>query len=135
MIKAAFMLAQATNPTEQFLGSWVAAAMVVLAGITALFGIVEFFATKREVKTLQERVASAEQDLKELRDKLDRDKTEVICAGSERAKNLHIRIDELQIQLGTVNGQFQAQIGAINGQLKNVTELLSELVKAKIHEK
>jgi predicted nuclease with TOPRIM domain len=110
--------------TEQFLGSWVAAALVIIAGIAALFGIVEFFATKREIKALEGRLAKTEEDLKRLSDKLDRDKTEVIQAGSTRANNLHIRIDELQ-----------QQIGLVQGELKTLTPLLAEFIKEKIHAK
>jgi hypothetical protein len=121
--------------TSSFLGSWVGAAIIIVGGLAALLGIIELFATKREVTALEKRLDATDQALRDLSTKLDQDKDTVINAGSERAKNLHIRIDELQISLGTSNAQTQAQIGAINGQLTAVTALLGELVKAKIHEK
>jgi hypothetical protein len=128
------MLAE-TEVSNGFLGSWVGAAIIIVCGLAALLGIIELFATKREVTALEKRLDATDRALSDLSTKLDRDKDTVINAGSERAKNLHIRIDELQISLGTTSGQTQAQIGAINGQLQTVTTLLGELVKAKIHAK
>ncbi len=119
--------------TEQFLGSWVAAALVIIAGVGALFGIVEFFATKREVKSLETRVTTMEGDLKELyakldRDKdallakMDRDKSEILAAGSTRANNLHIRIDELD-----------RSSSAMSGHLKTISELFAMVLKKEIN--
>ena len=110
------------NVTEQFLGSWVAAAIVLLVGIAALFGIVEFFATRREVNALKERVDRADKAIEALTVKLDTTKTEVLNAGSIRAANLHIRCDQI---LGTQS--------EMKGQLSSFTSLLAELLKKEIH--
>lgn len=119
--------------TEQFLGSWVAAAIVLIAGVAGLFGIISFFATQREVRAMELRMSATESDLKGLREKMDRDrgeiyakmdrdKSEVLAAGSVRANNLHLRIDGLDQHISTISGE-----------LKTISLLFGEVIKKEIH--
>lgn len=109
------------NPT--FLGNWVQAALVIIFGIGAVFGIVEFFATKREVKQLEKRADSLDLSLRLLTDKLDNDKNEILASGSERGRHIHERIDALNTSHSTLAGE-----------IKGLSSLVNKLLQSKLDE-
>ena len=121
------LLLAESNPAE--VGSWVLILFTVVNGLAALGGLVANFATRREVEQLEKRLDGQDAAVdalrdemhkmnKELRDKMDVDKTEVLHAGSVRAGNLHTRCD-----------QILANESEMKGELKVIADFVRDLMK------
>lgn len=89
------MLAQ----TNAELGGWVTAALFVVNGLVGLGGLLSFIATRREVEAVEKRVETMEGDLREMRDRNETDKAELLEAGESRARRLHERMDAGRTEL------------------------------------
>lgn len=87
------MLADATSIT---IGSWIAAAAVVIAVFTQ---VITTFALRRDVEVVNRRVDLVEQDYKALSKQLSEMEGRVNEKGEERAKEIHRRMDDVPGQV------------------------------------
>ena len=85
--------------TNAEVGSWVTVALLVVNGLVGLGGLLSFLATRREVEGVERRVETMEGDLREMRDRNETDKAELLEAGEGRARRIHERMDAVRTEL------------------------------------
>ena len=87
------------TPNTPEIGSWVMVAALIINAIVGLGGLLAFFATRREMESVEKRVGTLELELRSMRDRTETDKTEMLAAGECRARRLHERMDDVRAEL------------------------------------
>jgi len=85
------------DASSAFLGQWILVAATVITLLVGLGTIASYFATRGEVTDLKLRM----QNMDALVEKVRAD-------GSQRGKDLHNRIDPLELGMGRIEGQLSA---------------------------
>jgi hypothetical protein len=118
------MFAQATN---EFWGQWMIVSLGVIGGIGGLASLASYFATRRELVALEQRVAHMEQETKNDRRDYQVDashRNQVIFAEiKDIREKLSARIDPLVENTAALKGSHEALLVALNNQ----TEMLRQL--------
>jgi hypothetical protein len=109
-----------TEVSPNILGSWMGIAFVALNGIGVLFGILAFFATRRDVDAIEKRVAGMETEFRMLPEKFTALERHLGEEGGRRVEKVADRIElvrrELADKLDNVESNIIAtlkQTGAI----------------------
>lgn len=105
-MKMIYLFADATN---EFTGQWVFVAVGGILAIAAIFGVIGYFATSREVSGLGD-------DVKSLTTQLSR-QNEI---NEHRASEVHKRVSDLELATGRLEGKMEAFEMAF----RNFTEII-----------
>jgi chromosome segregation ATPase len=85
-----------TSISNNFLGSWMGIAFVAINGVVGLFAIVTFFATRREVDSIEKRVGHLETEMNAIPGRLAELERHLGERGEERLENIYERIEEVR---------------------------------------
>ncbi len=116
----ALLIADASNAA---VGQWINIATGVLGGIGGLAAVASWFATRRELESIAERVKASEVDIVAIRQDAKNDLTELLKAGEERAEKLHIRMNPI----ATNTAEMKGQMSAFTQSFDNFTQLITAL--------
>lgn len=103
-----FLAAAAANTDAAFLGSWVSVAFLIINGVAASLGVIALFATRREVSDLATRVKTNENDIDGIREKMEKNKDDLIRSADARSSVLHNRINPIVENTAAIKGQMEA---------------------------
>lgn len=114
------MLAQITNTS---VGNWVLVAALIVSGFSSMGGLVAFFATRREVQSIDERVKTTEAAVVAIRAEMKDDKEDLIANGERRSTSLHRRLDPLVENTAALKAGQEAYVHALTNFTQTVTAL------------
>lgn len=116
---------------DTFTGQWWAVAMVAIGAVVGLFTIIAYFATKRDVETLEKRLDSQDAAIALLATKLDSSaenigtlESEMTRQGERRSTALHNRINPLVENTAALKAGLEAH----NENFRNFTEIIKALM-------
>lgn len=113
------MFAEASNA---FTGQWVFAASAII-GLFIAVG--SYFATRREVEALAQRIEKSEGTLTAIRAEMKKDKEDLIYSGDRRSTILHHRINPLVENTAALKASQEAFVTSFD----NFTGVMKELVE------
>jgi F0F1-type ATP synthase membrane subunit b/b' len=95
------------DTSDAFTGQWVVVMAGAVACLAAVMAIVSYFATRREVDSIEGRVTKIEDQLKETERRLD-EKAE------KRAVHLHNRVNHINSGINRIAGKLGLQLSNEN---------------------
>lgn len=121
------IFAEATAPTNAFWGQWIIVALAILGGLGGLAAVASYFATRRELVSLEVRVTKVEQEVKD--DRRDNQvhasqRSAIIFAEIKDTRDkLSSRIDPLVENTAALKGSHEALLTAMNNQTEMIRML------------
>jgi hypothetical protein len=120
------MLADMGNVSNGFVGQWVIVAFSFFGGIGGLLAAASYFATRREVEKLDERLTKQEETSEAIRSEMRSMKDDLTLSADKRSSVLHNRLNPVAENLASIKGSNEAFVVAFN----NFTEVVKSLCKS-----
>lgn len=109
------MIAQVTSPSAAELGLWLGCLAAILfimnQGMKFFRNFREMpppaqtYATKEELRVLREELSGVRADIGVIRHEMKGDKSEILADGVRRTDQVHVRINDLEKEVGTIPNQ------------------------------
>lgn len=102
------MLAQISNATNAEIGLWIMIAFGLLQGISILVGLLGYFATKSEVKKMDERITALELDARNRPERMAEMQRQLDRSSEARISGVHNRLNPMENATAHLEGEMQA---------------------------
>lgn len=117
MVLPALMIFASADAQATSTALWVAGGFAALGGIPGIMALLSQFATRRELETMEKRLAETRQDFQNFRnetragfqtlaDEISDAERRLNSGSEERAEKTHNRINEILASLSTLAGRF-----------------------------
>jgi hypothetical protein len=104
-----------TLKTTLFLAQWLVVVFSIVSGIGGMLAIGSYFATRREVDDIKERLVKTENSAHEIRAEMRKEKDEINAMADARSSRLHDRINPISENLAALKASSEAFVTAFHG--------------------
>jgi hypothetical protein len=125
------MFAEASNVSAAFMGQWVVAAFSFVGGMGGILAAASYFATRREVERIEQRVTRLEDVTGAIRAEIRQQKDELMLSADRRSSILHNRINPVVENLAALKASNEAFVTAF----ENHTRVMEALVRRSANER
>lgn len=99
------LLAEATN---DFTGQWFYVAFAAIGGAVGIVGIISFFATRREVDEIKQRLDKQDSATELMSKSIEDGYRRIDRSDEARISGIHIRLNPLETRAAKMEGQLEA---------------------------